>query len=496
MQTFCVDGLKPTGPTPREGQTSAEATRAEVMPHPARLLVARYAAVLGAAWRLRADLAGPRRLTHEAAFLPAALEIQETPVHPAPRRAAWAIMFLLCSALIWSWVGQVDIVAVAPGRIVVDQRTKIVQPLEAGSIRAIHVRDGDVVSAGQLLIELDATHASADRQGVEEQLRVARSDVTRASALLTALTTGRAPQWPADEAATVQGKAQLQAEWGDITARMARLDAELARRGAERATVQEGVAKLQLTLPLARQREADFKALVEQGFVTGHAGQDRSRERMELERDLSAQRARLAETEAALLETRRARAAYLAETQRSLNDRHARAVLEVAQLQQQGAKTVHRERLAKLMSPVAGTVQQLAVHTPGGVVTPAQALMVIVPHDAEVLAEVVIANQDIGFVRPGQLAQVKVETFSFTRYGTVPAVVERVAADAVMDEKLGAVFPAMIRLDRAGLDVNGQWVRLGPGMQVTAEVGIGKRRVIDYLLSPVRQTLDEGGRER
>ena len=165
--------------------------------------------------------------------------------------------------------------------------------------------------------------------------------------------------------------------------------------------------------------------------------------------------------------------------------RHPRSPLDSAQLTQEVAKTAQRQRLTRLTAPVAGTVQQLAVHSTGGVVTPAQTLMVIVPDDAEVLAEVVIYSNDLGFVGAGPTAEVKVETFSFTRYRTVLATVERVAADAVVDE-LGAVFPATLRLDRAALEVNGKWVRLAPGMQVTVEVKTGRRRVIDYLLSRVR----------
>jgi hemolysin D len=462
-----------------------------VMRHPLLELVLRYRAVLGAAWAARHELAGPKRLADEWAFLPAALEIQETPVHPAPRRAAWAIMALFAIALTWSIVGQVDIVAVAQGRIVVNDRTKVVQPLEAGVIRAIHVRDGDKVTEGQLLIELDPTTATADRKGVEEQQRSTGQEAARTRALLDSLRSGRSPM-VADTAA----QAQLFAEWGDISARVARLDAEVVHREAEIGTVRELVTKLQTTLPLAKQREADFKALTEQGFVSGHAGQDRSRERIEIERDLAAQVARLKEAEAALAESRQAKASYLAETHRNLSDRQAKAAQDLAQLQQQGAKTVQREQLTRLTSPVSGTVQQLAVYSTGGVVTPAQTLMVVVPDGNEVTAEVVIENKDIGFVTSGQTAEVKVETFSFTRYGTVPATVTRVTGDAVNDEKRGAIFPATLRLERAVLEVNGKPVKLTPGMQVTAEVKTGRRRVIDYLLSPVEQTARESLGER
>lgn len=458
--------------------------------HPAVDLLRRYRGVFGAAWEARHELAGPRRLASEAAFLPAALEIQETPVHPAPRRAAWAIMALFTIVVVWSIVGQVDIVAVAHGRIVVSDGTKVVQPLEAGVIRAIHVRDGDKVAAGQVLIELDATSAAADRIGVDQQLSAARQDAARALALLQALRTGRAP---AVEPAAQQ---QASAEWADISARLARLGAEAARREAEIATVREGVSKLQATLPLARQREADIQALSTQGFVAGHAGQDRTRERIEIERDLSAQQARQKEAEATLAESRQNKAAYLAETQRSLNDRLAKAGLDQSQLQQQGAKTAQREQLTKLKAPVAGTVQQLAVFSTGGVVTPAQTLLVIVPDGAEVTAEVIIENKDIGFVSAGQPAEVKVETFSFTRYGTLPATVSWVTQDAVNDDKRGAIFPATLRLERATLDVNGKAVKLAPGMQVTAEVKTGRRRVIEYLLGPVQEALQGSAKER
>jgi hemolysin D len=471
--------------------TSNTASAPQQPQHPFFELLGRYRAVLAAAWAARKELAGPQRLADEAAFLPAALEIQQTPVHPSPRRALWAIMALFSIAVLWSMVGQVDIVAIAPGRIVVSDRTKTVQPLEAGVIRAIHVRDGDKVTAGQVLIELDPTSATADRKGIEEQQRTANQDAARAKLLLDALRNTRAPS-AADPAIA----SQLAAEWADISARVAKLDAEINRRQAEIGTVREQVTKLQTTLPLSRQRETDFKALTEQGFVSGHAGQDRMRERIEIERDLAAQQARLKEAEAGLAESRQTKAAYIAETQRNLSDRQAKAGQDLAQLQQQGSKTAQREQLTRLTAPVAGTVQQLAVYSTGGVVTPAQNLMVIVPDGADVTAEVVIDNKDIGFVNAGQKVEVKVETFNFTRYGTVPATVTWVTADAVTDEKRGALFPATLKLDRNVMDIDGKAVKLAPGMVVTAEIKTGRRRVIEFLLSPLRATTSESLGER
>ena len=490
-------------PTPTTAERSTERgaePTAAALPHPALALLARYRAILRAAWQARHELAGPKRLADEAAFLPAALALQETPVHPAPRRTQWAIMALFTFAIVWACVGRLDIVAVAPGRIVVSDGSKVVQPLESGIVKAILVRDGDRVQAGQLLIELDPTTANADSLAVQGQAAAARAEAQRAKAMLQALSQ-MLPNGPGSGAGTARpvspgSDTQAQAEWADIAARLARLDAEINRRQAEGATARQALNKLQTTLPLAQKREEDVAALATQGFIASHAGQDRTRERVEMERDLSTQHARVAEGEAALAESRQTRTALLAETRRVQSDRLTKATLELAQLQQQGAKATHRESITRLTSPVAGTVQQLAIRTTGGVVTAAQPLLVVVPDDAEVTAEVSIDNKDIGFVRVGQTVAVKLEAFNFTRYGTVPATVKSVVADAVNDEKRGAIFPAVLTLDQATISVDGKRIGLSPGTNVTAEIKTGKRRVIEYLLSPVQKVASESLKER
>lgn len=469
-------------------------------PEPRRARLRRYRDALAAAWAARAEPDRPRHLADEAAFLPAAMSLQVTPVHPAPRRAAWAVIALFAIALLWACLGRLDIVAVAQGRIIVSDRSKLVQPLETAVVRAIHVKDGDHVQEGQLLVELDDTAPEADAQRLAQERSAAVSQLLRSKALLAALHDGRLAPWTshADLAPTDErlAQAQLHAQWSDISARRAKLDAEASRRAAEIRTVEQQIAKLQATLPIARQRAADFDALAAQGYVSGHAGQDRARERIELERDLDTQLARRAEAQAALLESEHARSAYRAETERALREREAEAQLRTRQLGAEADKAALRRRLTRLVAPASGTVQQLAVHTAGGVATEAQALMVIVPDHAEVTAEVVVENKDVGFVRAGQSVVVKLETFPYTRYGTVPATVRTIAADAVADEKRGAIFPAIVVLGRTAIDVDGKQVTLAPGMNVTAEIRTGERPVIDYLVSPLRRRMDEGLTER
>ncbi len=469
---------------------------AAIMPNtPRRELLARYKAIFAAAWAVRHELAGPQLQRDEAAFLPAALSLQHTPVHPSPRRAAYAVMALFVIALVWAWFGKIDIVSTAPGRIIVGERTKLIQPLEASVVRSVLVKDGERVKVGQVLIELDPTMANADKASVQELLDAASSEQQRTAALLQALANPAGTVHP-ELVVSAANRVQLLAEWQDIRAKLSKLDAEVVRRKAEIATVKETIAKLEATVPMAQTREQDFKKLVQEGFISNHATQDKTRERIELERDLATQRARLVEALSALSESENTHASFQAETRRALQDRHAVATSKVQQLSQDRNKASQRERLTQLTAPVDGVVQQLTIHTTGGVVTAAQALMIVVPDSTEVTAEVSIANLDIGFVNAGQKAEVKLETFPYTRYGTVPATVNMVTADAVTDDKKGSYYPATLTLHKRSMSIDGKQVPLSPGMNVAAEIKTGQRRVIEYLLSPVQRAGSESLRER
>lgn len=467
--------------------------------HPVLQLLAHHARVWRQAWQDRHRLDGPKRGADEAAFLPAALSLQETPPHPLPRRLAWLLMALFAIALLWACFGQVDIVAVAPGRIVVSQRTKVIQPLEASVVREVRVQDGDRVQAGQVLVELDPTMASADRSSIQEQRLAALSDEIRAAALLQALDGGGlALSAPLEAGLSAERlHQQLVAEWQDVVAKRGKLQTEIARKQAELTTAQALLIKLEAVLPMSRQRETDYQALVAQGFISGHATQDRTRERIELERDWSAQRARLVEAQASLAESRQSLQAFLAETRRSLHERRFTSSTLRARLQADAVKAEQRERLTLLRAPVAGVVQQLAVHSVGGVVTPAQPLMVVVPDTDEVTALVQVANLDIGFVSEGQAAEIKLETFPYTVHGTVPAQVTVLGSDAITDEKTGvSTYPATLTLERRRMAVDGKSVSISPGMNVTAEIKTGQRRIIEFLLSPIVKAGRESLRER
>ncbi|EJN08139.1 HlyD family type I secretion periplasmic adaptor subunit, partial [Herbaspirillum sp. YR522] len=303
---------------------------------------------------------------------------------------------------------------------------------------------------------------------------------------------------PADiaEPAWLESQRLLASQLGEFRARLARLEAEVIRRQASLAATRALVGKLEQTLPIARRRAQDLKDLAERRFVSHHGYLEREQVRIEQEGDLDNLRARLREIEASLREADSQKSEIVAQARRATLDTLTRALQQQASLEQELAKAELQGRLTELRAPVAGTVQQLAIHTESGVVTPAQPLMMIVPRDQLLEVEAFLENKDIGFVRAGQQAEVKLESFPFTKFGTIAATVGSVSHDAISDDKRGLVYSSRVQLQRHTMQVDGVAVALSPGMAVAVEIKTGRRRVIEYFLSPLIAYANESLRER
>lgn len=465
-------------------------------------LLRRYGRVFAHAWKHRQEMEPEARLRHEAEFLPAALALQDSPVSPAPRVAMWLIMLFVLIALVWAFVGKIDVVATANGKLIPDDRIKTIQPLEPAKVTAIHVVDGQQVKQGDLLIELDGTIAEADVQRLNSELTTSRLQSIRASMFLDVLSDPGAPRTlsslvpDADQYKLAAEQALFEGQLAEYFSKESQLQSDILRKEADLRAIGEQVKKLEETVPIDRKRMEDLKELLEKKYIAKHEYLQREKERISSERDLAAQRNRAEEIASSLAQAKQQKESLLAETRRSILDERNQAELKIAELEQELIKATRRGTFTRLTAPVAGTVQQLAVHTVGGVVTEAQALMVIVPSDNPVVVEAFVENKDIGFVFAGQEVVVKVETFPFTKYGTIPGEVVTVSNDAINDEKRGLVYPARIKLGRTTMQIEQKLINLTPGMAVVAEVKIGKRKVIEYFLSPLMQYKDESLRER
>ena len=437
--------------------------------------------------------------TEEADFLPAALEVVERPVSPTARITTWLLLGLLAVALLWLALGRVDVVASAPGKLVPADDVKLIQPGAAGIVRAILVRDGQTVRAGQPLVELDPTVSDADAAQARKALETAELDAARLRAVLSALD-GQGlrfipPAGTSPEVADTQ-VALARAQLAEIQAGNQTRAADTRAARASRAEAQIQATKISETLPLLDEQIAANEKLLEKGYVSKLRVIEMRRQRIAAARDRDAALATARKAEAQIAaaggnfsqSAAEARARILADLARAESDARLR--------KEELKKAAKRSSLQRLVSPVDGTVTGLAVHTVGGVVEAAKPIMVIVPSRSKLVAEVAIANKDVGFVGAGQPVEIKVEAFPFTRYGAVPGKLEHLSSDAVQDEKRGLIYTARVTLDRATIMRDGRAIPLTPGMAVTADIRTGRRSLASYLLSPIDEIRTTAARER
>jgi hemolysin D len=461
-----------------------------------------------------------QRRAYETAFLPAALEVVETPPSPIGHAVGLTIILLFCAALAWASLGKVDIVATAPGKIVVNGRTKVIQPAETGVVRAIHVRDGTTVKAGDVLIELDPTISAAELDHVKSDLIAVELDIARLRAAIAADTNPIADLTPptgASQRLVEMHRQFLASQKEEHAAKLAEIDRQLAQKEAERETIAETIAKFNATIPLLQERVDVRKYLYDKAIGTKIIYLTEFQDLVGQQHDVLVQQSRLREAEAAVAGLAQAKFKVEAEYRRTLYDDLTKAEQRAAGLAQDVIKGEQKAKQQILTAPVDGIVQQLAVHTIGGIVTPAQTLAALVPLDSDLEIEAMVLNRDIGFVVPGQSAAIKIDTFNFTRYGLLDGRVISVSRDAITrdrredrarDQPAGAesassepkgqelVYAARVSLERSMMEVEGRPVQLSPGMAVTVEIKTGSRRIISYLLSPLMRYNQEVLRER
>jgi hemolysin D len=467
----------------------------------------------------RADRRQDRR-REELAFLPAALEIVETPPSPVGRAVAWTIAIVFSAALAWASIGTVDIVAVALGKIIPTGRTKTIQPFETGVVRAIAVRDGQSVKTGDVLIELDPTMTGAELGRLKSDLLSAQLDTARLEAALSKGDPEAAFKPPPDAPAPSADmhRRLLVSQIAEQKAKLSAVDGQVAQKEAELATTKASIAKLRALIPPLEERVEIRKHLVNKELGSRLIYLSDVQELVGQRQEVLVQESRLSEAEAAIASLAQTRSRTIAEYERGLLDELAKAQQKASGLAQDIIKAEQRTSLQKLTAPVDGVVQQLAVNTIGGVVQPAQALMVIVPADSQLEIEAMISNRDIGFVEVGQEAAIKVDAFNFTRYGLLQGKVLSVSHDAITrdksqdkggaDKQQGAdaatsepkgqelVYAVRVSLDRSRIQVEDKMVSLSPGMAVTVEIKTGSRSIMSYLLSPLVRYRHESLRER
>lgn len=443
-------------------------------------------------WQRRHEITLPDLQPHESEFLPAALALQTAPVSPATRWIARILMGIIVFVLLWSIFGHMDIIVNASGKVIPSERTKSIASVETARVNQLYVAEGQAVRAGDMLIELDTRMSDRERDKAIGDRDTARLQIARSRALLASIDVNTLQPMNGTEGIAQErvqdAAAHLQTQWRDYQSKRRRLDGEISRYSRQ--------------LPLIAQRARDYKALARDHDVSVHAWLEKEQDK--------------ADVEGKLADATNQRDALMAETRKTAQDQLNEGLKFAASSDQDAERAIAHSDLLRLTAPVDGTVQQLTVHTIGGVVQAAQPLMVIVPGQEQVEIEAFIENKDIGFIREGQLAQVKVEAFDYTKYGTIKGTVSHVSRDAIdpngmaamdtlqnkdkqkkdQERPKGAVYSVKVLLDQNRMRIDGREVPLTAGMSASIEVKTGARRIIQYFLSPLIQHTRESLNER
>jgi len=430
-------------------------------------------------------------------FSSPAMAVQLMPPGAVVRMVSLSICAMVALALGFAYVAKMDIVVSVQGKVIPSGKSKVVQPLEPGIVRAVLVRDGQKVKAGDVLVELDPTSTGADRERLQRDGWEAQAEVLRSNAQLNGASSIGAPaNMPA--AIVANQTATLQARLSEQGAKLAGLDSDLGKRRADADAIQSNLAQLRASLPLVRQKHQMREDMAKTGHLSQSSVLETQLELMAAEKEIAVQTNRLKESQAGYQTTVQQRLQAVAEFKARTSSERADAVKRQTAAEQELVKANQRWTQQTLRAPIDGVVQQLAVTTVGGVVTAAQPLLTLVPEQSILEIEAQVMNRDIGHLQVGQRVINKIETYDFTRYGFLDGEVLWVGTDAVQDQKLGLVYPVRIRLNqtRTPSAVNGRYGEVTAGMNVTADIRTDERRMIEYLLAPMLRYQQEALRER
>jgi len=466
-----------------------------------------------------------RKLAPEKlAFLPAALEIQAAPPPKWSRSLLWAISTLIVLLIIWASWAEIDIIATAQGKIVPSGRVKIIQPLETGVVKTIFVKEGQHVKAGDKLIALDNTASQADADRLSNEWQGQTNDLLRLRHFIQRVENKKprvnnfndgknlndggnhntfSSQFTQSEglvSLSLNQRLLLESSLQEYQSKIDSYHSEIVKLIAEKKAIKINVNRLTKTLPLITEQVESLQSLLSESLVSRNQYLELEQERINQEEMLNLEYAKAEQITATIRSAQQNLTAYRAEIRRNTLQEINQLTRQSESTKQEVTKAKRLTSLRVLITPVDGVVEELSIATIGGIVTPAQELLKIVPFskdgDQALVIEAGLLNKDIGFVNTGQIAEIKIDSFPFTKYGVIDGEITDISADAIDHEQMGLLFPLKASMKTDGINVNGKWVKLKPGMSVTVEIKTGTRRLMEFILAPLMRGVSEGARER
>lgn len=423
--------------------------------------------------------------SHE--FKPILSEIEDEPVSPLGRYTFWIVISLFFITVFWLFIGQVDIVVSARGMVIPDGESKIIQPLETGVISNILVKEGDLVKKGQVLMEIDPSVTEPELKSIKRNLNEINLEIQR----LEAQSKGEMFVPAASNSKDLQIQQRIyQASLNALEEQLSVKQTELAKIEDQiKSTMVQKKTNEDLLISFTDKRDRLEKVLDVIAY-------DEYQDAVNKVKTYSTEVSKLGYRQKELLSKKCQvldEITYIKENYKVKNlEQLAQVQKQATQLQADADQILFKNAKQKIVSPCNGYVDKLFLHTIGGVVTPAQKLIAITPSEAALVVKATVLNQDVGFVKENMPVSIKIDTFSFQKYGLLDGEVKHISKNSIMDEKLGPVYEVYVTPITKTLMVEGKEEHMAPGMSLSAEIKVGKRRIIEFFIYPLIKYLDEG----
>lgn len=422
-------------------------------------------------------------------FRPLLVEIEERPINPLGRTLLWTIIALIVLASAWLYFAKIDVVVSARGKVIPDGEIKILQPIETGVISSILVKEGEMVKEGQTLMEIDPSVTETDLESKKATLALLEMEMRRLSALIEDkpfdIDDGR---YDATDAATQQ--------LIYLTTKLSQEQSlQMIEKQMQQVREQIGAAEIdieRLTKLAENAREHEERLFKVIDIVARNEYESVRKERIDYDDQIRMKRHEVSQLEVKSKELSSQKQYTIQDYNNKLLDELTAKSKEATALKVEVRAIEFKKSKQRITAPVDGYIGKLMVHTIGGVVTSAEKLISVIPKDVPLVIKATVMNQDIGFIKDGMEAAIKIDTYNFQKYGLLRGIVKHISDDSIDDEKLGPVFEVYIEPTEKTLFVEGETVTLNSGMSVTAELKVGKRRIIEFFIYPMIRYLDEG----
>ena len=434
--------------------------------------------------------------TDDKEFLPPAVEILEKPPSPAGRILIWVILALFLLAILWSFIGEIDEVVVARGKVIPIGYTKVLQSEDKGIVKRILAQEGQKVRQGDLLMELDRTMSESDLNALKKEIAYYNTSIRRIMAELEDKPFLPEAGSPVDSKDFVQQMSLYRSRQSEKKARLEFYDAQIRQKEDSVRVAESSLVKYKELLAIAREREENLEEIVKAGAISKYTYLEFKGKRIELEQNVKMNRSELSAAEAEASAARQEKARYLAEWNRQLQEELINSRKQYNTLKESERKAELKNKLIEIKAPVDGAVHKLDIHTVGAVVTEAQPLMEVVPEGTPMEVEAWMENRDVGFVTPNMPVEIKVDAFNFQKFGTLKGKVREISPDAIEDKERGQLYRVMVSMDEEKLHMDNRDLQVYPGMAVSAEIKTRKKRIIDFFLEPFQTYKSEALRER